>query len=297
MSGKIIAVANMKGGVGKTATVVGLAEALAANGNKVLVIDLDPQANASICIAGDALLADLIRKRNTIDAFIDNFVHKGTIATFDELIRSNVSTVTHQGDQLEISLLASSPALRSLEYKLVHELTKKTMSWEKIVESLWALMKIQFRRSRQNFDVVILDCAPGISVLTDVSIRLADLTVVPTIPDFLSTFGLDAFCHSMRERAQGNGKMNAPRRLPHVLATRCREVNVHRRTVEVLKNEAKTNKAPFKMFQTTIPEKIAIANALGRFKEYPPFASRWTPPVISILNELMTEIQETFNGD
>jgi chromosome partitioning protein len=296
MSGKVIAVANMKGGVGKTATVVGLAETLAASGRSVLVIDLDAQANASICIAGDAMLADLMRRQCTFDAFLDDFIHKSSTISFDNFIRSNVSNVTHQGNQLPLSLLASSPDLRDLELKLVHVLTRKRRSWEQIVEALWGLMKIQLQRSRKSFDLVVIDCAPGISILTEVSIRLADLVIVPTIPDFLSTFGLEAFCVNMWERGL-NGKTKAPKHLPHVLATRCRQINIHRDTIGVLREEAKGAKAPFRMFETTIPETIAIADALGKIGKYPPFSSKWTPAVVTILTDLATEIQGTLNGN
>ena len=74
MAGKLIAIANMKGGVGKTTTVVSLAEALAADdpSASILVVDLDPQASASVCLAGENLLAEMITDDHTVEAFLED---------------------------------------------------------------------------------------------------------------------------------------------------------------------------------------------------------------------------------
>ena len=123
--GKFIAVANMKGGVGKTTTVVSLAESLAADDldASVLVVDLDPQASASVCIAGDDLLYELIQQGRTLEAFLEARLIKQEPRELDALIRKQISAVTHGGEQLDVALLPCGPRLRIIERELLYELT------------------------------------------------------------------------------------------------------------------------------------------------------------------------------
>jgi chromosome partitioning protein len=297
VSGKVIAVANMKGGVGKTTVVVGLAEALAASsGSDVLVIDLDAQANASICLAGDAALASLIREGKTIDAFLDDYLMVGRKTKFNDCISESVSNVSYRGTRLPIALLASSPELRLFEQALVHRLTKQRYSLEDIVNRLWDLMKEQLKRTRKNYEYVVIDCPPGISALTDVSLRLADIVVVPTIPDFLSTYGLQAFCRNVWDgELARRSPLGAPKQPPHVLITRRRQVREHSETVEKMQNESRAKNPAFKLFQTEIPEMIAIPTALSKIDQFPSFSGKWQQAA-PILESLATETMEALNG-
>ncbi|MBV9982447.1 AAA family ATPase [Bradyrhizobium sp.] len=296
MSAKVIAIANMKGGVGKTTTVVSMAEALAANGYRVLVIDLDPQANASLCLAGDSLLATLIARKATIEGFLENQLLGNKKTAFTECIRNNVSNVSHLNQQLAISLLPSSPNLRHFEQKIIHDLTQRKMSWSEIIKGLSGVMGIQLTKSRKAFDFILIDCAPGISILTEVSIRLADLIIIPTIADFLSTFGLQTFCAAMADRSLAEGVKRASRR-PYVLITRRRQVKIHEQTAEKLRNEASAAKPAFDVFRTEIPETVAVANALSQVNQFPIFSQKWGPVVVPLLSDLVREIGETLNVD
>ncbi|WP_022720121.1 ParA family protein [Rhodopseudomonas sp. B29] len=295
MSAKIIAVANMKGGVGKTATVVSLSEALAASGKKVLVIDLDAQANASICLAGDSMLASLISRRATIEGFLENHLLGEQTMSFADAIRNNISNVTHLNKQLTISLLPSSPELRSFEQRIIYELTSKKWSWEQIVDGLFAVMKKQLDRTRKDFDYVVLDCAPGISVLTEVSIRLADLVIVPTIADFLSTFGLQNFCITLSDRGL-KARIRRPSMPPQVLVTRRRKVNIQEDTVLKLRNEHTAAKPSFSVFDTEIPEAVAVADALSKIDSFPSFSQKWGPVVTPLLADLVNEVEGVLDG-
>jgi chromosome partitioning protein len=302
MTAKIIAVANMKGGVGKTATVVSLAEAFAASGARVLVIDLDAQANASVCLAGDQILARLMQSKQTIEGFLEDRLLGARRARIEDCIRDNVSAVTHLGRQLEISLLPSSPELRGFEYRLMHDLTQQNMSWAKIINGLFKTVETHLTRARAHFDYVLIDCAPGISVLTEVSIRLADLVMVPTIPDYLSTYGLQNFCATLSHRGLTR-RIRKMSSLPHVLITRRRRVLIHEQTSNDLRLTAGETNPSFQVFQTEIPEAVKVADALaqldGEFsaQKARTFTGKWGPVISPLLADLTHEIQEVLHGD
>ena len=177
MKGKVIAVANMKGGVGKTATVVGLAEALAAEGAEMLVVDLDSQANASICLAGDEVLKTLIEDGNTIDAFLDDrFFRDRRDASIASRIRTNVSNVFHL--ERSITALAAGIELGAAPAGTATCVRTDQDGHEPRPYRRGAARRHQGsaeRDPRRSYDYILFDCAPGISALTEVSLRLADL--------------------------------------------------------------------------------------------------------------------------
>lgn len=295
MSAKIIAVANMKGGVGKTTMVVSTSEAFAADGYRVLVIDLDAQASASVCFAGDSLLAKLLKDNLTIDALLENRLVGDRKIKIASCIRSNISNVTYQNDQLSISLLPASYKLRTFEFKIIHALTDSGHSWDKIVNLLFKAIEQQLESAIPNYDYVIIDCAPGISIMTEAAIRLADLVIVPTIPDFLSTYGLQSFCASIWERGMTRKAAHIPKQLPHVLVTRRRQIAAHNETLKALKNEENARSPRFRLFETIIPEAAAVADGLGT-KITTQYLRKWGPNMPTILDGLTNEIREALNG-
>jgi chromosome partitioning protein len=321
MAAQVLAVVNMKGGVGKTATVVTVAETLAARGHgPVLVIDVDTQASASYCLAGDQQLKELITSGKTIDRFLENRLLKHDPVPFEHFIRWQISntTATRLG-QLDVALVPSSTNLRISERDILYRLTQQGLSLTGIEEKLSKTLEIELQRVSQKFKFVIFDCAPGISPFTTAAISLANLVIVPTIPDFLSCLGLDAFLHNVnRDMTHVAGK-----RLPHVLITRSYarskqglmslwnpvrgrnlRTNHHAESESMIRQLAKDGPTKFKVFKTMLDETPAMPVALsmgmthqieknGKHSLFAPTYDQKYPRALNdTLEQLTKEIQE-----
>jgi chromosome partitioning protein len=183
-----IAVMNAKGGVGKSTLVLALAETLATyHRKKVLVIDADAQASVSHMLARQPQLEAAQSGGRTIVDYLIGAVLKESTAGWREFVIADVSDVD---DARSIALIPSDTNLTLFEREV-----SKGDHEARLRKTIGACLA----EAGQTYDIVLIDSAPGLSVLTESFLREAAFYLSPTRPDYISTRGLK-FLREFRER-------------------------------------------------------------------------------------------------
>ena len=156
---RIISISNQKGGCGKTTTSINLAASLAANGRRVLLIDLDPQAHASSGLN--------IKSDTSIYNVLSKMAHKKS--RLEEIIQN-------LGENLDIA--PSSIVLSTLEQELSGEIGRESRLWDILKEF------------KGNYDYILIDCPPNLGILTINAIRAASEIIIPVEASRFSLEGL-----------------------------------------------------------------------------------------------------------
>jgi chromosome partitioning protein len=177
-----IAVMNTKGGVGKSTLVLALAETLSAfHGKNVLVIDSDAQASVSSMLMTVANLHKLQSQGLTMVDFLVASVLNNQQTEWTRYVVRNVSDVD---DARSVYLLPSDMQLTLFE---------REVSKESLHGRMRTVIGGILTEARRVFDIVLIDCPPGLSVLTECWLREADFHISPTKADYVSICGLEVF--------------------------------------------------------------------------------------------------------
>ena len=221
--GRVIAIANQKGGVGKTTTTINLSACLAEKGKKILVIDTDPQGNTT---SGFGL------EKNDIENTIYELL-LGEISIEESIIKNAVEGV---------DIIPSNVNLAAVEIELIG-VDKKEFILRNEVE--WV---------KDRYDFIIIDCPPSLSLLTINSMTTADTVLVPIQCEYYALEGLSQLIHTVNLVKE---RLNPDLDMEGVVFTMFdSRTNLSMQVVENVKANIQQ-----KVYDTLIPRNIRLAEA------------------------------------
>ena len=221
--GRIIAVANQKGGVGKTTTAINLAACLAEAGKKVLTIDLDPQGNMTSGLGVD--------KNNVENTLYELLL--GEAEAKDTIVKDVVENV---------DLIPSNVNLSGAEIELIG-VDEKEYIMKKIIDKV-----------RRKYDYIIMDCPPSLNMLTINALTAANSVLVPIQCEYYALEGLSQLIHTInlvKERLNPNLNIDGV-----VFTMYDSRTNLSMQVVENVKQNLNQ-----KVYNTLIPRNIRLAEA------------------------------------
>ena len=286
-----LAVANRKGGVGKSTVAVMLAHALAVHGGKrVLLVDLDSQCNASLILMGGQQWNEARKAGKTIsDYFYDLF--DGIPANARDYVVKAVGDVSAaNGKPANVSLVPGSLLLEDIQGELYLRQANQSANPDVVASRVRGRMESLIRRFEGDFDVVILDCPPGLSFAALAALKTADTVIVPFRPDYVSQLAVDRVALLIEDKVNLDDLAETPM--------------TDRRYI-CLANYVRSNDKDYMMieeiglvhpiFDTFLPQRDGIANAFDYIGQPRSIEAKYGDAAADV-KELYAEVQRVIQS-
>lgn len=257
--GKIIAIANQKGGVGKTTTTINLGAALAKEKKKTLIIDLDEQANATI---GLGILREFV-KMSSFDVMVDDI----------DIIESIYSTTNEY-----LNIIPSSSKLANIEEKLQNVIDKEQILLKKAL------------KLKNEYDYILLDCPPSLGLIIDNALFLSDSVIIPVECDYFAYDALTQMVQKINQIQKEKNKLSLSLTVEGVLLTKLDNRNLFGYKI----SEKVKELLPSKTYNTIISRSSHLQEAPMHGKSVLDFAynSRGSKEYIRLAKEIIENNQE-----